>query len=171
MQKEGAIMGILQKCITSDGLVMAAFLDSTDIVLEAQRIHGCTPVAIDALGRLLTGASIMGNKLKEEDASITVRIGGNGPIGALIAVSDNQGNVRGYAQVPGLLIYPDANGNLDVPGAIGKNGFFFKIDSVRYAVFFRKTADRDIQAFFYLFQVNALHFHWIVLVHVQLQQL
>lgn len=115
-------MGILQKCITSDGLVMAAFLDSTDIVKEALRIHKCTPVAIDALGRMLTATSIMGNKLKEEDASITVRLGGTGPLGALIAVSDSNGNVRGYAQNPGLLLYPNAEGKLDVPGAIGRDG-------------------------------------------------
>ncbi len=115
-------MGLLQKCITSDGLVMAAFLDSTDIVLEAQRIHKCTPVAIAALGRLLTGASIMGNKLKEEEASLTVRAGGTGPLGALIAVSDSDGNVRGYAQNPGLLLSPDAEGRLDISGAVGKDG-------------------------------------------------
>ncbi len=115
-------MGLLQRCITSDGLVMAAFLDSTDIVKEAVRIHKCTPVAIDALGRLLTAASIMGNKLKEEEASITVRMGGTGPLGALIAVSDSAGNVRGYAQNPGLLLYPNEKGELDVPGAIGRDG-------------------------------------------------
>lgn len=115
-------MGKLQKCITSDGLVMAAFIDSTDIVLEAQRIHKCTPVAIAALGRLLTGASIMGNKLKEDEASLTVRLGGTGPLGALIAVSDSSGNVRGYVQESGLLFPPDAMGNLDISGAVGKDG-------------------------------------------------
>ncbi|MBQ9994514.1 MAG: Hsp33 family molecular chaperone HslO [Clostridia bacterium] len=115
-------MGNLQKCITSDGLVMAAMLDSTDIVLEALRIHKCTPVAISALGRLLTGTAMMGNKLKEKDASITVRINGGGPLGALIAVSDSDGNVRGYVQNPGLLLYPDENGKLNVSGAVGRDG-------------------------------------------------
>jgi len=115
-------MGILQKCITSDGLVMAAFLDSTDIVLEALRIHKCTPVAAAALGRLLTGASIMGNKLKEDNASITVRIGGTGPLGALIAVSDSNGNVRGYTQEPGVILAPTPDGQLDISGAVGKDG-------------------------------------------------
>lgn len=115
-------MGLYQKCITSDGLVHAAFLDSTDIVKEAVRIHKCTPVAASALGRLLTGVSIMGEKLKEDNASITVRINGGGPIGSLIAVADSHGNVRGYCQEPGLLLYPDADGRLDVSGAVGTNG-------------------------------------------------
>ena len=115
-------MGLFQKCITSDGLVHAAFLDSTDIVKEAVRIHNCTPVAASALGRLLTGVSIMGEKLKEDNASITVRINGGGPIGSLIAVADSGGNVRGYCQVPELLLMPDANGRLDVAGAVGTKG-------------------------------------------------
>ncbi len=115
-------MGLFQKCITSDGLVHGAFLDSTDIVKEAVRIHKCTPVAASALGRLLTGVSIMGEKLKEDNASITVRVNGGGPIGSLIAVADSRGNVRGYCQVPELLLYPDENGRLDVSGAIGTSG-------------------------------------------------
>ncbi len=115
-------MGLFQKCITSDGLVHAVLLDSTDIVKEAVRIHHCTPVAAAALGRLLTGVSIMGEKLKEDNASITVRINGGGPLGSLIAVADSQGNVRGYCQSPELLLAPDANGMLDVAGAVGTNG-------------------------------------------------
>ena len=115
-------MAILQKCITSDGLVMAAFIDSTDIVREARRLHACTPVAAAALGRLLTGVSLLGNKLKEKDASVTVRINGGGKLGSMIAVSDSRGNVRGYAQNPGLLIMPDGAGNLDIAGAVGRDG-------------------------------------------------
>lgn len=115
-------MGKLQRCITSDGLVMGVMLDSTDIVKEAQRIHGCTPVAISALGRLLTGVSIMGNQLKESEATITVRVNGGGPLGSLIAVSDSMGNVRGYVQSPGLLLMPNEKGQLDVSGAVGKKG-------------------------------------------------
>lgn len=115
-------MGIIQKCITTDGLVMAAFIDSTDIMLEALRIHKCTPVAISALGRMLTAVSLMGNKLKEDEASVTVRINGGGPMGSLIAVSDSSGNVRGYTQSPGVLLMPDDKGRLDVAGAVGKEG-------------------------------------------------
>ncbi len=115
-------MSKLVRCITTDGLVMAAAIDSTDIVKKAHELHGTTPVITSALGRLLTGASIMGNKLKEDNASITLRMNGGGPAGSLIAVSDSTGNVRGYAQEAGLLIMPNAKGQLDVSGAIGKDG-------------------------------------------------
>ncbi|MBE6754718.1 MAG: Hsp33 family molecular chaperone HslO, partial [Ruminococcaceae bacterium] len=83
---------------------------------------GCTPVAISALGRLLTGVSIMGNQLKESEATITVRVNGGGPLGSVIAVADSMGNVRGYAQEAGLILMPDKNGRLDVAGAVGKAG-------------------------------------------------
>lgn len=115
-------MSKLVRCITTDGLVMAAAIDSTDIVKKAHELHGTTPVITSALGRLLTGASIMGNKLKEDSASITLRMNGGGPAGSLIAVADSKGNVRGYAQEAGLLLMPNAKGQLDVSGAIGKDG-------------------------------------------------
>ena len=115
-------MSKLVRCITTDGLVMAVAIDSTDIVRRAQELHRTTPVITSALGRLLTGASIMGNKLKEENASLTLRINGGGPAGSIIAVSDSRGNVRGYAQEAGLLRMPNAKGQLDVAGAIGKEG-------------------------------------------------
>lgn len=100
---------------------MGAALDSTDIVARAKQIHCATPLAAAALGRLLTAVSIMGDRLKEDNASITVRINGGGPIGSLIAVSDNHGNVRGYAQDPGVTL-PAKNGKMDIAGAVGKEG-------------------------------------------------
>lgn len=115
-------MSKLVRCITTDGLVMAAAIDSTDIVKKAHELHGTTPVITSALGRLLTGASIMGNKLKEDNASITLRMNGGGPAGSLIAVADSKGNVRGYAQEAGLIIMPNEKGQLDVSGAIGRDG-------------------------------------------------
>ena len=115
-------MSKLVRCITTDGLVMGAAIDSTDIVRKAQELHRTTPVITSALGRMLTGASIMGNKLKENNASLTLRINGGGPAGSIIAVSDSKGNVRGYAQQPGLRIMPNAKGQLDVARAVGKDG-------------------------------------------------
>ena len=36
---------------------------------------------------------MLGELMKEDDASLTIRINGGGPIGSLIAVSDHRGNV------------------------------------------------------------------------------
>ena len=43
---------------------------------------------------------MMGNDLKGDGASVTLRIKGDGPLGTLLVVSDNQGNVRGSVQNP-----------------------------------------------------------------------
>ena len=81
------------RCITSDGSVMAAAVDTSDLVYTAAKIHLTSPVATAALGRLLTAAAIMGNQLKQDNASITLRIkGDNSETGAVIAVSDSRGN-------------------------------------------------------------------------------
>lgn len=69
------------RTITSDGAIMAAAIDSSDLVYTAQQLHHTSPVATAALGRLLTGASMMGTLLKKDDATITLKINGGGPAG------------------------------------------------------------------------------------------
>lgn len=111
-------MSRLIRCITTDGLIIGAAIDSTDIVKYAESIHCLSPVATAALGRLLTGASIMGNRLKEEGASLTVRADGDGVLGVLMAVSDNMGNVRGFVENPQAM----TGNKIDLPQAVGSNG-------------------------------------------------
>lgn len=115
-------MGNLIRCISVDGTLTVMAIDSTDIVNEAVRIHKTTPVASAALGRLLTGASLMGAVLKGKDDSVTLRLKGDGPLGSVIAVSDSLGNVRGYVQNNIVDLPLNNKGKLDVSGAVGKNG-------------------------------------------------
>ncbi len=118
-------MGKLIRCITSDGQVMATALDSTDIVATAEQIHTTSAVVTAALGRLLTATSMMGNMLKGKDDSITLKLAGNGPAGSLIAVSDFNGDVRGYVSNPVVELPLNSKGKLDVGGAVGKDGFLY----------------------------------------------
>ena len=120
-------MGKLIRCITSDGLIMATALDSTDIVSTAEKLHKTSAVCTAALGRLLTATSMMGNMLKGEDNSITVKLDGGGAAGSVIAVSDYKGNVRGYIVNPTVEIPLKPNGKLDVSGAVGTNGTLYVI--------------------------------------------
>lgn len=111
------------RCITSDGAVVISAALTTDIVYTAQRLHRTSPVATAALGRLLTGCSIMGAQLKQKDASITLRVNGdNSELGAVIAVSDSSGNVRGYVMNPGCHTEYYPNGKLNVGKAVGNTG-------------------------------------------------
>ena len=116
-------MGKLVRCISIDGTLTVMAVNSTDIVEKAQQIHETSAVCSAALGRLLTGASLMGAVLKGKDDSVTLRLKGDGPAGTVMAVSDSSGNVRGYVQQSVVEIPLNAKGKLDVAGAVGKNGF------------------------------------------------
>ncbi len=116
-------MAFSVRCITTDGTVSATAIDATDIVNRAAEIHKTSAVASAALGRLLSAASLMGSALKGKDDSLTLRINGGGPAGTVLAVSDAQGNVRGYVQQPVVELPLNAKGKLDVAGAVGTDGF------------------------------------------------
>ena len=110
------------RAITGDGLIQAAAVTGRDIVERARNIHTTTPVATAALGRALMGASLMGDALKAEDGSLTLQIKGGGPIGTVLAMSDNHGNVRGYVTEPHLELMEIEPGKLDVGKAVGETG-------------------------------------------------
>ncbi len=116
-------MGKLVRCISTDGTLTVMAVNSTDIVEKAQQIHETSAVCSAALGRLLTAASLMGAVLKGKDDSVTLRLKGDGPAGTVMAVSDSEGNVRGYVQQSVVEIPLNKKGKLDVAGAVGKNGF------------------------------------------------
>ncbi len=110
------------RATAGNGFVKMSAVSAKDMVERARTIHGCTPTATAALGRTLCAASLLGNMMKEEDASLTIRINGGGPIGSVIAVSDCDGYVRGYVANPKVELPLKANGKLDVGGAVGRNG-------------------------------------------------
>lgn len=110
------------RAVTHDGFVKISAISGRDIVERARQIHKLSPVATATLGRTLCAASMLGDLIKENDASVTVRVNGGGPIGTVMAVSDSSGNVRGYAQNPHIDLPLKANGKLDVGGAVGTDG-------------------------------------------------
>ncbi len=116
-------MGKLARCISLDGTIIAMAVDSTDMVNRAQEIHETSALCSAALGRLMTAASLMGSSLKGKDDSVTLRLNGGGPIGSVIAVSDSEGNVRGYVTEPVVELPLNKKGKLDVAGAVGTDGF------------------------------------------------
>ena len=75
-----------------------------------------------ALGRTLAAASMMGDALKGQGASLTLQLKGGGPLGTVLAVSDHEGNVRGYVTNPQVDLPLRPDGKLDVGGAVGHEG-------------------------------------------------
>ena len=115
-------MGEIIRAVAADDFIKIAVISCRDVVERARQIHHLSPTAAAALGRTLCGTSLMGNMLKGEGQSVTVRIAGGGSVGALVAVADHEGNVRGYAQNPVVEIPLKPNGKLDVSGAVGTDG-------------------------------------------------
>jgi molecular chaperone Hsp33 len=91
-------------------------------VEKARASHNTSPVVTAALGRLLSAGAMMGSMLKGDDDILTLQIKGDGPVNGLTVTADSKGNVKGYANVPEVIIPAKPNGKLDVSGAIG-NGF------------------------------------------------
>lgn len=123
-------MGKIVRYITVDGSAFIIVADTTDVVAETERIHKTSAVTTAALGRLLTAASMMGDMLKGEDDSITLRLAGDGPAGSIIAVSDSNGNARGYVQNTIVEIPLNEKGKLDVKGAVGTNGYLYVMKDI-----------------------------------------
>ena len=112
----------LVRAITKDGMVKATAVSTRLLTERARQIHRTLPVATAALGRTLAAASMLGNALKGEGASVTLQIRGGGPLGNVLVVSDNEGNVRGTVDNPALDIPLRPDGKLDVGTAVGTDG-------------------------------------------------
>ena len=110
------------RATAGDGFIKMAVITARDTVQRAREIHNCSPTAAAALGRTLCGASLLGEAMKEENASLTIRVNGGGPIGSVVAVSDHEGYVRGYVENPQVHLPLRADGKLDVGGAVGRDG-------------------------------------------------
>ncbi len=110
------------RATAADGFIKMAVINAKDIVERARQIHGLSPTASAALGRTLCGASLLGQAMKEENATLTIRLNGGGPIGSVVAVSDCEGNVRGYVENPACELPLRSDGKLNVGGAVGRDG-------------------------------------------------
>ncbi|MFK4896785.1 MAG: Hsp33 family molecular chaperone HslO [Lactococcus petauri] len=113
------------KSISKNGHFRAFALDSTLTVREAQERHQTMPTSTVALGRTLIAAQILGANEKG-DSKITVKILGDGAMGAIVAVADAKGNVKGYVQNKDLDYKKASTGEVLVAPFIG-NGFFVVI--------------------------------------------
>ncbi|MBR3448393.1 MAG: Hsp33 family molecular chaperone HslO [Oscillospiraceae bacterium] len=122
--------GKLKRYLSGDGAVVCAVLEGTEMCREMERIHKTSAVCTAALGRLSMAASLIGYTLKEPGDTVTVRLDGGGPAGILLAVADDLGNVKSYAENKLVELPLNAKGKLDVAGAVGTDGTIFVIKDI-----------------------------------------
>ena len=105
---------------TAANYQIRAFAATTrDLVEYARAAHNTSPVATAALGRLLTAGAMMGVMMKGEKDLLTLQIKAGGPLEGITVTADSKGNVKGYVGNPNVVLHANAQGKLDVAGAVG----------------------------------------------------
>lgn len=107
------------RATAADGQIRAFAITSKTMVETARIHHNTSPVMTAALGRLLSGAAMMGAMMKGEQDLLTVQIQCAGPAKSLVVTADSMGHVKGYPGVADVILPPNAQGKLDVGGALG----------------------------------------------------
>ena len=111
-------MNRVHRYVSKDLTIRAAAVDATDVVREMQTLQSTYPIPTVAVGRAMVGALLMSAQLKEGQF-VGLYVKGNGPLAAIYAEAQFEGQVRGYAPNP---LYQPANykGGLSLREAIGE---------------------------------------------------
>lgn len=118
------------KFLAYDGRISVICASTTNMVDEARRVHDLSPVVTAALGRVLTITALIGCEMKNKTDKLTIQIKGNGPIGKMVAVSDNYPHVKACLTNPVVDIPLNEFGKLDVGTAVGNQGFINVIKDI-----------------------------------------
>lgn len=108
------------RATAADAQIRAFACTAREMVEKARQIHNTSPIITAALGRLLSAGAMMGSMLKGDKELLTLQIKGDGPVQGLIVTADSLGNVKGYPEVPDVILPANAQGKFDVAGAVGK---------------------------------------------------
>ena len=112
-------MDTLTSVIVANEHIYGVAAVTTALVEKARGLHGASPTAAAALGRLLTGGVLMGSLLKDAAHRVTLQVSSKGPVRSILVEANGAGQVRGYLGQPAINV-PSRNGKLDVSGAVGK---------------------------------------------------
>ena len=106
------------RATAADNSIRAFAITSKELVEKARQAHQTSPIMTAALGRLLSGSAMMGTMMKGEKDLLTLQIQCSGPAKGLVVTADSHGNVKGYANNPVVDLPPNAQGKLNVGGAL-----------------------------------------------------
>lgn len=107
------------RAVAANAQIRAFACTTKEMVETARQAHNTSPVVTAGLGRLLSAGAMMGSMLKGEEDILTVQIKGDGPVNGLTVTADAKGHVKGYANVPDVILPANTMGKLDVGGAVG----------------------------------------------------
>lgn len=107
------------RATAADAQVRVFACTTRNLVEEARKAHNTSPVVTAALGRMLSAGVMMGSMLKNDTDLLTLQISSDGPIGGIVVTANSQGEVKGYAKEPQVMLPANSVGKLDVSGAVG----------------------------------------------------
>lgn len=106
------------RATAADDAIRAFAITSKDLVETARQHHNTSPIMTAALGRLLSAGAMMGTMMKGEKDLLTIQIQCSGPAKGLMVTADAAGHVKGYAVTTDVDLPPNAQGKLNVGGAL-----------------------------------------------------
>ncbi|MCY6490298.1 Hsp33 family molecular chaperone HslO [Leptolyngbya sp. GGD] len=131
----------LIRATAADGGIRAVGVISNRLCEEARQRHKLSYVATAALGRTMSAGLLLASSMKRAESRVNIRIRGNGPMGGLMVDAGLDGTVRGYVDNPGVELPTNAQGKLDVGGAIGQDGYVYVIRDVGYGYPYSSTVE------------------------------
>lgn len=84
---------------------------------------------------------LFASSMKREGSRVNIRIKGNGPLGGILTDAGLDGTVRGYVENPDVELALNAQGKLDVGGAVGQQGYVYVIRDVGYGYPYSSTVE------------------------------
>ena len=118
------------KFLAYNGRISVVCCSTTNLVEEARKLHDLSPLSTAAMGRVLTITALIGSEMKNKTDKLTIQIKGNGPVGKIVAISDNIPNVKACITNPHADLPLNEFGKLDVGGAVGNQGFINVIKDI-----------------------------------------
>ncbi|MGI0489380.1 Hsp33 family molecular chaperone HslO [Pantanalinema rosaneae CENA516] len=131
----------LIRATAADGGIRAVGVITTRLTEEARQRHQLSYVATAALGRTMSAGLLFASSMKRAESRVNIRIKGNGPLGGILVDARLDGTVRGYVENPDVELPPNANGKLDVGGAVGHEGYLYVIRDVGYGYPYSSTVE------------------------------
>ncbi|MEB3122088.1 MAG: Hsp33 family molecular chaperone HslO [Snowella sp.] len=131
----------LIRATAAEGGIRAVGIISTRLTEEARQRHKLSYVATAALGRTMSAGLLLASSMKRENSRVNIRVKGNGPLGGLLVDAGLDGTVRGYVFNPDVELPPNAQGKLDVGGAVGSEGFVYVVRDIGYGYPYSSTVE------------------------------
>lgn len=113
----------ITKFLAYNGKISIICADTKELVEQARIIHDLSPVATAAFGRLLTISAIMASNLKSKTDKLTIQLKGDGPLGMMVIVGNNEPTLKGYVTNAQVDLPLNEFGKLDVGTAVGSKGY------------------------------------------------